>query len=58
MKHRRYKSELLTLSLLMMPYIDMDTPSPISDMLTRKKPTMYFKRYKKEFTATTQEQDL
>ena len=58
MKHRRYKSKLLTLSLLTMPSTDEDTLSPISVVLTRKKPTMYFERYMKGFEVTMQEQDL
>ena len=58
MKHERYRSELLALSLLMMSYIDEDTFSPISDVLTRKRPTMYLKRYMKEFAVTTQDQVL
>ena len=58
MKHESYKSEQLASSLLKMPYTDEDTPSPISDVLTGKRPTMYFERYTKEFVVTTQEQGM
>ena len=34
MRHERYRLELLSSSLLMMSYIDEDTPSHISDVLT------------------------
>ena len=55
MKHRRYKSELLALK---MPYTDEDTPSLIFIVITRKRPTMYFERYMKEFAITMREQGL
>ena len=58
MTHERYKSELLSSSLLTISYTDEDTPSPTSDVLTRKRPTMYYERYTKESTVTTQEQGL
>ena len=41
-----------------MSYTDMDIPSAISDLLTRKRPTMNFERYMKEFAITIQEQGL
>ena len=41
-----------------MPYTDEDTPTLISVVLTRKKPTMYFERYMKESTVTMQGQGL
>ena len=58
MKNRRYRIELLTSLLLKIPYTDEDTLSLISVVLTRKRPTMYFKRYMKEFVVTTREQGL
>ena len=58
MRHERYRLELLSSSLLTMSYIDEDTPSPISDLLTRKRPTMYYERYTKESTVTMREQGL
>ena len=58
MKNRRYRIELLASLLLKIPYTDEDTLSLISVVLTRKRPTMYFKRYMKEFVVTTREQGL
>ena len=58
MRHERYRLELLSSSLLMMSYIDEDTPSPIFDVLTRKRSTMYCERYTKESTVTMQKQGL
>ena len=58
MKSKWYRTELLASSLLKIPYTDEDTPSLISVVLTRKRPTMYFERYIKEFVVTTREQGL
>ena len=58
MKHKRYRSKLLASSLLTISYTDEDTPSLISDVLTRKIPTMYCEKYMKESTINTREQGL
>ena len=46
------------MSLLTMSCTDRDTPFFISDVLTRKRPTMYFEKYTKEFVVTTREKDI
>ena len=55
---RKVQIRAAHLSLLTMSYTDKDIPSLIFDMLTRKMPIMYFKRYTKGFAVTTWEQGL